>query len=71
MLFNLLENQHDGLLLPGLDASPFRTLAIPAKFDLTLYAIPKLQGLALTINYNSDLFDDTLIAACSGHSVMY
>ncbi|MGZ8498342.1 MAG: amino acid adenylation domain-containing protein [Candidatus Binatia bacterium] len=61
VLFNLLETQDDQLSLPGLDASPFGAIAIPSKFDLTLYAIPKPQRLTLTINYNSDLFDDTTI----------
>jgi len=67
VLFNLLENQNDRLLLPGLDASPFGTLAIPSKFDLTLYAIPKPQRLTLTINYNSDLLDDASINRMLGH----
>ncbi len=42
-------------------------IAIPSKFDLTLYAIPKPQRLTLTINYNSDLFDDTTINRMLGH----
>ena len=67
VLFNLLENQNDRLLLPGLDASRFGTLAIPSKFDLTLYAIPKPQGLTLIINYNSDLFEDASIKRMLGH----
>ncbi len=67
VLFNLFESQNDQLLLLGLDASPFGTFAMASKFDLTLYAIPKPQGLALTINYNSDLFDDASIKRMLGH----
>ena len=40
---------------------------MPSKFDLTLYAIPKPQGLTLTINYNSDLFEDASIKRMLGH----
>jgi hypothetical protein len=67
LMFNLLETQNDRLLLPGVDASPFETDAGHARFDLTLYAIPKPQRLTLIINYNSDLFDDASINRMLGH----
>jgi len=67
VLFNFLETQNDRLSLPGLDASPFGAIAIPSKFDLTLYAVPKSQRLTLTVSYNVDLFDDTTISRMLGH----
>ncbi len=67
VLFNLLETQNDRLSLAGVDASPFETDAEHAKFDLTLYAIPKPQRLTLIINYNCDLFDGASIRRMLAH----
>jgi amino acid adenylation domain-containing protein len=67
VLFNLLESQDDQLLLPELDATPFGLPPLPAKFDLTVYAIPKGQQLTLIINYNADLFEDAFIDRMLGH----
>ena len=50
-----------------MDASPFWLPALPAKFDLTLYAIPTPQRLTLIINYNTDLFDGASIDRMLGH----
>jgi amino acid adenylation domain-containing protein len=67
VLFNFLESQNDRLSLQGLDASLFELPPLPAKFDLTLYAIQKPQRLLLMINYNIDLFDRASIDRMLGH----
>ncbi|MCC8246463.1 non-ribosomal peptide synthetase [Saccharothrix luteola] len=50
------------IALSGLDVTPLVPDPKVAKFDLTLAADPQGDALALGIEYNTDLFDDSTIA---------
>ncbi|MCL4532020.1 MAG: amino acid adenylation domain-containing protein, partial [Actinobacteria bacterium] len=56
------------LKLPGLVVNPVEVDTATAKFDLTLYVYP-LDGKTLkaTLEYNTDLFDDSTISRMLGH----
>lgn len=43
------------------------TLSGPARYDLTVYALETGGGLRLSLEYNTDLFDQATIARMEGH----
>ena len=43
------------------------TVLAPARYDLTVYALETGSGLRLSLEYNTDLFDETTIARMEGH----
>ena len=55
------------LELPGLVLTPLNSDARTAKYDLTLDMGENANGLAATIEYNTDLFDDATIARMLRH----
>jgi amino acid adenylation domain-containing protein len=55
------------LELPGLALSRLPVGTGTSKFDLTLFASDKADGLHLGIEYSSDLFDDATIRRMLGH----
>ena len=57
VFINMLELPNQEIGLPGLKASPLRSLDIGAKFDLTLYISERREGLVFNLVYNADLFD--------------
>ena len=55
------------LELPGLTLSPIDSESQTAKFDLTLEMLETSQGLVGTLEYNSDLFEQSTISRMAGH----
>ena len=53
--------------LSNLHTSVFTDGAETSKMDLLLFAIERSEGLELTFEYNTDLFDERTIAALQGH----
>ena len=53
--------------LPGLVVTPLEVQSGTAKFDLSLYLWEEDGGLRGTLEYNTDLFDQTTIARLAGH----
>jgi amino acid adenylation domain-containing protein len=53
--------------LTGLTATPVRINPVAAKFALTLEALEKPEGLELSWEYRTDLFDASTIEAMMGH----
>jgi len=50
------------LSLPGLEVEPAEVPITVSKFDLTLFAAELPEGLELTLNYKTALFDPTTVA---------
>ncbi|HET6209248.1 MAG TPA: amino acid adenylation domain-containing protein, partial [Jatrophihabitans sp.] len=64
----VMQNQPRGRLeLPGLTLRPLPTSTDAARFDLAVEAAETADGLALTFEYNTDLFDPSTIARLAGH----
>jgi len=55
------------LTLPGLTLTPIELGGGTAKYDLTLFLEDTEQGLSLTFQYNSDLFEATTINRLANH----
>jgi amino acid adenylation domain-containing protein len=53
--------------LPDLTVSPVEINNETAKFDLSLYTWEMPEGLKATLEYNTDLFNDTTISRMLGH----
>ena len=53
--------------LPGIQMTPLRPGAQPAKFDLTMIVEDYGNGLNLSVSYNSDLFERVTIENLLGH----
>ena len=58
-----------GLGLPGVALEPLRVPQSVAKLDLTLWMTEDADGLACSLEYNTDLFDGETIARMSRHLV--
>lgn len=64
----VMQNLPKGRLeLPGLTLQPLPTSTDAARFDLAVEATESPDGLALTFEYNTDLFDPTTIARLAEH----
>jgi amino acid adenylation domain-containing protein len=64
----VLQNlEPDGRDLPGLASRAFPISKQFSKFDLTLFAREQTDGLRVTFEYNTDLFDGTTIERLCGH----
>ena len=57
----------EGLQLPGLRLSGLGSGNKTAKFDLTLAAVESAQHITLSLEYNTDLFDETTIRRMLSH----
>lgn len=55
--------------LPGVTLQPVEITQVAAKFDLTLNVAELGAGLALTVEYNTDLFDGATMARMLDHFV--
>jgi amino acid adenylation domain-containing protein len=63
-----LENASDEKLrLPGLTVSSVRAERLTSKFDLVMYAIETEQGLVLSAEYSSDLFEEATAEQMLGY----
>ncbi|MBW8873679.1 MAG: non-ribosomal peptide synthase/polyketide synthase [Acidobacteria bacterium] len=62
VFFNLLSFEVAEIRLPGLEVRPLATPELPSKFDLTVYAAERPEGILLTLVYNADLFDGARMA---------
>jgi amino acid adenylation domain-containing protein len=68
VMFVLAEASGEGALeLPGLEAAPFPRGRETAKFDLSLFAGEKPDGLHLLFEYCTDLFDRATVVRMSEH----
>ncbi|TBO60309.1 amino acid adenylation domain-containing protein [Streptomyces kasugaensis] len=66
----VLQNMPRGRLeLPGLTMQPLPTHAGAAKFDLAVEVSEDADGLELSFEYNTDLFDAATVARMAGHYV--
>jgi amino acid adenylation domain-containing protein len=59
VLFNMLNFSASAFELPGVEARRLSPPETGSKFDLTLYARDDPRGLALTLVYSTDLFEET------------
>ncbi|MEP7010529.1 MAG: non-ribosomal peptide synthase/polyketide synthase [Acidobacteriota bacterium] len=57
ILFNMLNFEVAEVRLPDLELRLLATPELPSKFDLTVYAAERPEGILLTLVYNADLFD--------------
>src|SRR5262249_24994852 len=57
VFFNLLNFPAGQVELPGLAIESLLPADVGAKFDITLYAEERAEGLRLDLVYNADLFD--------------
>ncbi|MFW6175822.1 MAG: non-ribosomal peptide synthetase, partial [Acidobacteriota bacterium] len=53
--------------LPGVAVEPFRTTAVPVRFELELVAGRKGEGVGANLLYNRDLFDASTIRRMATH----
>ncbi|HEV7784408.1 MAG TPA: amino acid adenylation domain-containing protein, partial [Thermoanaerobaculia bacterium] len=62
IFFNMLSFEVAEIRLPGLEVRTLATPELPSKFDLTVYAAERPEGILLTLVYNADLFDGARMA---------
>jgi len=67
VLFSFLNTPMQPLELPGLEPSRMKGDSGTSKFDLTLYAIERPEGLSCIFEYNTDLFNANRIERMAGH----
>jgi amino acid adenylation domain-containing protein len=67
VMFTLQNTPAEALVLPGLELRPFGTGIGTAKFDLTLNMVERPDGLAGSLEHNTDLFDRSTIDRMLGH----
>ena len=67
VMFALQNTTQVPLLLPGLKVERLDLGRETSRFDLSLYAIETSEGLKLSFEYNSDLFDPATIVCMVGH----
>ncbi len=67
VLFVLQNTPAASSQIPGVLSSPFPIRKDYSKFDLTLFAMEQSEGLRLTAEYNTDLFDAATIERMLGH----
>jgi amino acid adenylation domain-containing protein len=66
VLLNLQAFPHAALDVPGLAIEPFSLSELPSRFDLTIYAEERAEGMVLDLVYNADLFDRTTMTGLLG-----
>jgi amino acid adenylation domain-containing protein len=59
--FAFLSNSDPAPLLLGIETETLECPSTTAKFDLTLFARDRCDGLELTFEYNTDIFDESTI----------
>jgi len=62
VMFALQNAPDEKLRLPELTVSAFKIERLTAKFDLVQYLVETAEGLLVSVEYNTDLFDATTIA---------
>src|SRR5262249_38982829 len=67
VMFILLNRSLGSLELQGLKLSPLNIERAVSKYDLTLSLAKTDQGLVATIEYNTDLFNESTITRFEGH----
>src|SRR6185295_10708549 len=67
VMFALHNAPMTAIELDGLTLSPVEIETRTAKFDITLNAVDMENGLAGSIEYNADLFDEETIKRMSDH----
>ncbi len=65
--FALQPDSASSLEISGLEIEPLKLGSVTAKFDLFLSAKETADGLSVTIEYNTDLFDSTTIRRLLSH----
>jgi len=69
VLFALQRTVESRTTLPGLEQEQLRTGKTTAKFDLSLFASENADGLGLSVEYATDLFDEATAQRVLGHYV--
>jgi amino acid adenylation domain-containing protein len=67
VVFLLQNTPQSALQLPGLSLEMVATEAKMAKFDLQITAAEGASGVAGSLNYSTDLFDDATVVRLRGH----
>ena len=67
VMFVLQNAPREPLQLSGLTLTPLDAETDTAKFDLTMELIEEPEGLASSIEYNTDLFDTDTVERMAGH----
>ncbi len=67
VMFILQNTPQSAKELCGLGVSPVKVVNATSKFDLTLSMREEAEGLRGTLEYNTDLFEETTIARMVGH----
>ncbi|WP_375497255.1 amino acid adenylation domain-containing protein [uncultured Nostoc sp.] len=67
VMFVLQNAPMSALELPGLTLTPLESSSDSAKFDLTLQMTETEEGLAGSLEYNTDLFQESTIHRMAGH----
>src|SRR5205823_7392263 len=67
VMFALEDTLLQEVVLPGLQVSPVEVESQTAKFDLTITIRESSEGLPISFQYNSDLFEDTTIERMTRH----
>jgi amino acid adenylation domain-containing protein len=65
--FSLQNTPTEALVLPGLTLEQLEIHNRTTKFDFTVFLFDLPDGLKTTLEYNTDLFDETTIARLLGH----
>src|SRR6185369_4764490 len=67
VMFALQNAPRETVELPGLKLSPLSSGTKTAKFDLTLFVTETIDGLLLSLEYNTDLFEAATMDRMLGH----
>jgi len=67
VMFTVQDAPMESLRIPGLTLSPLQPDSGAAKFDLTLAVVKKRKTLRVSLEYNTDLFDQATIERMAGH----
>jgi len=67
VMFSLVTTPPSDLVLPGLEARPLMLRTASAKFDLGVWASESPSGIALMVEYATDLFERPTVDRILGH----
>lgn len=67
VFFNMLDRSQDRLTLAGLEVEPLPPTDVPARHDLTLYAVRDKGEMELALVYNRALFDGAQMRGMMEH----
>ena len=67
VMFALQNAPLPALRSPEMSLTPLEAPSGTAKFDLTLFAVESAEGLRLTMEYSSDLFDPATVDRMLAH----